>query len=63
MDESVGPYEDSCPRHILDLLTPTDREHARLRARCRATARRSRKIEDGDRIKLAQALTFSDGHG
>ena len=64
MDESVGPYEDSCPRHILDLLTPTDREHALdWRARCRANlARRSRKIEDGDRIKLAQALTFSDGH-
>lgn len=64
LDESVGPYEDSCPRHILDLLTPTDREHALdWRARCRANlARRARKIEDGDRIRLAQALTFSDGH-
>lgn len=64
MDESAGPCEDSCPGHILDLLTPTDREHALdWRARCRANlARRARKIEDGDRIRLAQALTFSDGH-
>jgi len=64
MDESVGPYEDNCPAHILDLLTPTDREHAiDWRRRCRANLeRRARKIEDGDRIKLATALTFSDGH-
>src|SRR3546814_12246736 len=64
MDEYVGPYEDSCPRHILDLLTPTDREHALdWRARCRANlASSSRTNEDGDRIKLAQAPTFSHGH-
>lgn len=64
MDESMGPCEDSCPRHILDLLTPTDREHALdWRRRCRANLeRRTRKLADGDRIKLAAALTFSDGH-
>lgn len=64
MDESVGPCEDSCPAYILDLLTPTDKEYALdWRRRCRANlARRARKIEDGDRIKLASALTFSDGH-
>ncbi|MDF0491487.1 hypothetical protein PX554_25550 [Sphingomonas sp. H39-1-10] len=64
MDESVGPYEDNCPAHILDLLTPTDKEYALdWRRRCRANlTRRARKIEDGDRIKLASALTFSDGH-
>ena len=28
MDESMGPCEDNCPRRILDLLTPTESEHA-----------------------------------
>lgn len=64
MDESMGPCEDHCPAHILDLLTPTDREHANAwRQRCRANLeRRARKVEDGDRIKLATPLTFIDGH-
>jgi len=64
MDESMGPCEDNCPAHILDLLTPTDKEYAiDRRRRCRANLeRRTRKIEDGDRIKLASPLTFTDGH-
>lgn len=64
MDESMGPCEDNCPAHILDLLTPTEKEHALdWRLRCRANLeRRARKIEDGDRIKLASPLTFTDGH-
>jgi hypothetical protein len=64
MDESMGPCEDNCPAHILDLLTPTDKDHAldwRLRSRANLE-RRARKIEDGDRIKLASPLTFTDGH-
>lgn len=64
MDESMGPCEDNCPAHILDLLTLTDKEHALdWRRRCRANLeRRARKIDDGDRIKLASPLTFTDGH-
>ncbi|CUS43656.1 hypothetical protein J2X47_003689 [Sphingomonas sp. BE270] len=64
MDESMGPCEDNCPAQILDLLTPTDKEHALdWRRRCRTNLeRRARKIEDGDRIQLAAALTFTDGH-
>lgn len=64
MDESMGPCEDNCPAHILDLLTATDKEYAiDWRRRCRANLeRRARKIEDGDRIKLASPLTFTDGH-
>ena len=64
LDESMGPCEDNCPAHILDLLTPTDKEYALdWRRRCRANLeRRARKIEDGDRIKLAAPLTFTDGH-
>jgi len=64
MDEAMGPCEDNCPRHILDLLTPTTREHALdWRRRCAANLeRRGRKVEDGDRIKLPTAVTFTDGH-
>ncbi len=36
MDESMGPYYYDCPAKILDLLTPTDNEHAnKWRAHCR----------------------------
>jgi hypothetical protein len=42
MEESMGPYECRCPEPILDLLTPTDREHARQwRARCRENVAKS----------------------
>lgn len=64
MEESMGPCEAECPERILSKLTPTTNEHAlEWRERCRARLRlRSRKIEDGMRIKLATPLTFTDGH-
>lgn len=64
MDETMGPCEDGCPERILKLLTPTTYEHALdWRRRCLARLRtRSRKIEDGMRIKLATPMTFTDGH-
>jgi len=64
MTEAMGPCEDNCPRHILDLLTPTDKEHAiDWRRRCAENLRRrARKIEDGDRVKLETPLNFVDGH-
>ncbi|WP_334182235.1 DUF6927 domain-containing protein [Novosphingobium sp.] len=64
MTETMGPYEDGCPARILDMLTPTTNAHAHdWRRRCRANLqRRSRKIVDGMRIKLARALSFTDGH-
>ena len=64
MEESMGPCEAECPDRILRLLTPTINEHAlEWRERCRARLRlRSRKIEDGMHIRLATALTFTDGH-
>lgn len=35
MDESMGPYEDNCPKRILELLTPTDNKNANdWRERC-----------------------------
>jgi hypothetical protein len=64
MDETCGPCEDSCPERILRLLTPTTIENALdWRRRCLAKLRkRSRKIEDGMRIRFASPLTFTDGH-
>lgn len=64
LEESMGPYEDGCPAAILDLLTETRNEHAiDWRARCRARlAMRQRPLADGDRIRLDQPLTFTDGN-
>lgn len=64
MTENMGPCEAQCPATILDLLTPTDNEHALdWRGRCRENlSRRSRKIEPGTRIRLETPLTFTDGH-
>jgi len=64
LDETMGPNEASCPETILKLLTPTQNEHALdWRKRCLANLqRRSRKLQDGDRIKLAAPMKFTDGH-
>ena len=64
MDETMGPNEASCPEAILKLLTPTQNEHALdWRKRCLANLqRRSRKLQDGDRIKLPAPMKFTDGH-
>ncbi|WP_338405678.1 DUF6927 domain-containing protein [Sphingobium arseniciresistens] len=64
LEESMGPCENGCPEYILNLLTSTDNENALdWRRRCLARLqRRTRKVEDGDRVKLADALTFTDGH-
>lgn len=64
MEEPMGPHEDGCLAAILDLLTATENQYALdWRARCRAQlARQQRPLHHGDRIKLDQALTFTDGH-
>lgn len=64
MSENMGPCESDCPAAILDLLSPTDHEYALdWRARCRANlVLRARKLSDGDRIRLPEPLTFTDGN-
>ena len=64
LTEHMGPYEADCPARILDLLTETDNQHALdWRRRCRANLeRRSRRLNDGDTIRMAQTVTFTDGH-
>ena len=68
MSEAMGPYERDCPEPILDLLTPTDHEHAlRWRADCRANAvaRRAKRAKPspraGQTIIFDEPLAFSDG--
>src|SRR3546814_10831371 len=64
MSENMGPCEADCPAAILELLSPTDHEYALdWRARCRANlVLRARNISDGDRIRLPEPLTFTDGN-
>lgn len=69
-DETVGPNEVTCPIGILDMLTPTEHQRALAwRQQCRhyhATQNEKRKttrsIKDGQRIRFAEPLIFSDGH-
>lgn len=64
MTEQMGPCEAECPERILNLLGPIDDEAALdWRRRClRNLQHRSRKVEDGMRIRLASPLRFTDGH-
>ncbi len=63
MCESMGPCEDECPERILNLLTPTDREHSiDWRARCRANiARRRRPVADGALVRFPNPLVCRGG--
>jgi len=68
MEESMGPYECDCPERILDLLTPTDRQHAlQWRERCResVTVRRVKAKKPspraGQMIVFDEPLSFTDG--
>lgn len=66
MDETVGPYHYDCPDRILDLLTPTENEHAlawRAACRTRNAARAARpKVKAGDIVRFADRFSFGDGH-
>ena len=64
MTENAGPCEAECPARILALLDPTDSENAiGWRRRCLATiSRRGRRLIDGDRIRMASEIAFTDGH-
>lgn len=61
LTESCGPVECDCPKRILDLLTPTNHEHAiAWRARCReALTKRMPKI--GTKVRFAHPIRFTDG--
>lgn len=65
MDETMGPCEAECPAAILDLLTPTDREHAvAWRDRCRAAAAKRAafpKLRNGDLVVFSEPIRFTDG--
>lgn len=64
MSENAGPNEAECPERILALLDPATHEYAiDWRRRCIANIqRRRRPLAKGDRIRLADEMTFADGH-
>ncbi len=56
MDETMGPRIARCPERILDLLTPTDSEYAKVwRQRCRdyhAARKACPKLQPGMRLRV-----------
>jgi len=62
-EETVGPVNAGAPKALIGLLSPTSSEWAiRWRERCLCNAAlRSRRLQDGDVIRLKEPLTFSDG--
>ena len=62
-EETVGPEFARAPKSLIDLLSPTSSVSAnKWRRRCiENSARRSRKLSDGDVIRLDHALEFNDG--
>lgn len=58
-DETMGPYEDHCPKCILDLLSETDHEWAlNWRKRCRENIKKSNKPSKLDRLKNGSVIRF-----
>ena len=64
MSENAGPNEAECPERVLALLDRATHEYAiDWRRRCvESLRRRRRKIADGAKIRLADEMTFTDGH-
>lgn len=65
MDETMHPYVYNCPKRILDLLTPTDNEHAlKWREECRkrlAKAASKPKLKTGHYIIFDRPISFNNG--
>lgn len=63
IDETMGPYESECPEKILNLLTPTEHEHAlSWRRRCwENIARRNAFQLIKDTVIETQPISFLDG--
>ena len=58
-DETAGPYEDHCPKCILDILSDTDHELALdWRKRCRKNIQKSNKLSKLDRLKNGSVIRF-----
>lgn len=58
LPEDAGPFADTCPKYVLDLLTPTDDDLAQdWRARCRHNLRFPKgSLKLGDIIRLEEAI-------
>jgi hypothetical protein len=63
VSEDMGPVEDRCPAHILDLLTEPSNDHARQwRERCRARLAKPQP-RPGQTVVFSKRLWFSNGDG
>ena len=66
MDETMGPYERTCPAAIFDLLTPTENAHAlEWRSKCRAALERRAakpKLRHSAAVVSAEPIALGDGH-
>lgn len=59
MDETAGPYEDECPKGILDLLTETQSKYAlEWRERCRNNLTQSKSLAS---VKIGEVIEFKYG--
>lgn len=65
MTEDMGPYENKCPKTILDLLTPTTSQYAidwRKRCQDRIDKRaKAPKVKAGDYVQFKEAIRFRGG--
>lgn len=63
LDETAGPVEDECPLSVLEALGPSEHPHALdWRRRCYRNARLLRRqLADGDRVRFASPITFTNG--
>lgn len=63
MDESVGPYDCKCPKSILNLLTPTDNEHANTwRESCLEYHKKANSQKAFKNIKEGQKAVWTVPH-
>ena len=65
MGETMGPYQYDCPKSILDLLTPTDNEHAiEWRRRCEEHRKTKTALEKAEEVefKFPFDITWSSGY-
>jgi hypothetical protein len=61
VSEDMGPAEDRCPAHILDLLTAPSNDWARKwRERCRARLAQPKPCR-GQKVVFAEPITFTNG--
>ena len=64
MDESMGPYQYSCPKCILDLLSPTDNEYAKeWRQKCYEVLQNKRNPNHLGNLPIGSEIKYTRSNG